>query len=269
MSASAAQRFAAALARARTFLEEAGCAFDVLRLDALRGAVEPAALRAAVAALQRPDGSFAAPPGRVSAGAVADTLEMLGVLRAMRVTRGPEVERAAAFLAAVQDGEGAWEGSGGVDAPECLATTGLVAGVLGASVHARPETLDAASDHLAAYFTPDRLEAGSPRLLAGYAACFANVAHPGADEVLQWCGRALEKGFRAGTLRAAEAARVLMASDAVALPGAALRPDEVVLALLAEQQADGGWPAWDGRQDAGARAAATLEAVRALLRLPS
>jgi hypothetical protein len=63
-----------------------------------------------------------------------------------------------------------------------------------------------------------------------------------ADEALQWCGRELERGFLNGAFGAVAVARVFGRCDALALPGARLRADEVARALLAAQREDGGFP---------------------------
>jgi len=254
-----------------------GAALDRLRLEALAGAAaEPA--RAALEERQRPDGSFPTLPGRAAgdpATATADALEALGQLG---VRRARSVEAAVGWLAAAQAQDGAWsaepggegegEGAGARAPAERIALTGRVGGLLARSVYVRPAILAAAGDWLGRHFDPALVEGPDPASVArltGVAAFFANTPHAAADEVLQWCGRALEKGFRAGSLGGLGAARVLDACDAVALPGSRLAPGEVVLALLAEQEADGGWPG----SDPAARVAATLDALRALARLPS
>jgi len=85
----------------------------------------------------------------------------------------------------------------------------------------------------------------------------ARVHSERADEVLQRCGRELERGFRVGVLpgSALAAARVLLLCDAHGLPGAQLTAEELAHGLLAEQAADGGWPAAGGDP---ARAAASV-----------
>ena len=72
----------------------------------------------------------------------------------------------------------------------------------------------------------------------------------------------MERGYRAGKVDAVRAARIFVLCEVQALPGARIRSDEAVAALLATQEEDGGWPA-EG-EDPGARVAATLDAVVAL-----
>jgi len=262
-------------------VERHGAALDRLRLEALAGAaVEPA--RAALEERQRSDGSFPPLPGRAAGDPVAATAAALEALGQLGVRRAPSVEAAVGWLAAAQAPDGSWsaesevgseagsegEGAGARAPAERIARTGRVGGLLARSVYVRPAILAAAGDWLGRHFDPGLVEGQDPASVArltGVAAFFANTPHAAADEVLQWCGRALEKGFRAGRLGGLGAARVLDACDAVALPGSRLAPGEVVLALLAEQEADGGWPG----SDPGARVAATLDALRALARLPS
>lgn len=254
-------------ARARSFVERCGDRLDRLRLDALEGGpAEPA--RAELEAGQRGDGSFPPRPGRGAADPVAATAEGLEVLGQLQVRRAPSVEAAVGWLARAQAPDGSWAEATGARSAERIALTGRVGGLLGRSVYVRPEALAAAGDWLARHFDPGLVEGGDEAAVArltGLAAFFANTPHGDGDAVLQWCGRALEKGFRGGGLGGLGAARVLDACDAVALPGARVAPGEVVLALLAEQEADGGWPG----PDPAARVAATLDALRALARLPA
>ena len=83
-----------------------------------------------------------------------------------------------------------------------------------------------------------------------------------ADEILQWCGRELERGFRARRFSAVRTARVFTWCDAPALPGARLEPAEVVSRFGDEQGADGGFG--EASDD---RAARTWDAWIALERL--
>jgi len=250
-----------------------GAALDRLRLEALEdGAAEPA--RAALEERQHPDGSFPPLPGRPAADPVAATADALEALGQLGVRRARSVEAAVGWLAAAQASDGSWtgqaggEGAGAPAPAERIALTGRVGGLLARSAYVRPAVLAAAGDWLARHFDPGLVEGQDPASVArltGVAAFFANTPHAAADEVLQWCGRAFEKGFRSGSLGGIGAARVLDACGAVALPGSRLAPGEVVLALLAEQEADGGWPG----PDPAARVAATLDALRALARLPA
>jgi hypothetical protein len=260
MRPQARERFAEPLARARGFVEVWGNPFDRLRADVFLGAGDPADVRAQVEALQGDDGSFAALPGRNPGGPVRATFDALLLLSGLQVRRAASLERGAAFLASRQAADGSWqEGSG--DAGSDDATSCLVAGVLARSIYVRPEVLSAAGDFLAARF--DDAGASWPRL-AGVCAYFSCVDHDAGDQALQWAGRALERGHRAGDISSLDAARLLLVSDATAMPGAAIDPGDLVVGILGEQADDGGWPG-----AAGERVAATLDAMEALVRLPS
>jgi hypothetical protein len=256
-----AQRFAGPLEQARSFVDAGGSELDALRLAVWSGEGDPAALREALEKLQRPDGSFPVLPGRVDAGPLIDTLSALHVLFDARVRRAESVERAVGFLMGCQAEDGSWCG---VPADDSLATTALVAGALARSVYTRPDVLEAAGDWLAPRYDRERPAWGA---LAGLCAFFSSVDHEAGDTALQWSGRALERGYRAGEVTALETARVLLLCDAVGLPGAGIDPGELVRGVLAQQAEDGGWPGCAGA--GGDRIEATLDAALALLRLPS
>jgi hypothetical protein len=252
-----------ALQRAACFLDAHGTALDRARLAAFRGeGAEPA--REAVEALQREDGSFPALPGCAPGAATRTTAAALEVLAEIRVRRARSVEHAVAFLGQTQSPDGSW-GEGATELR--LASSGRVGAALGRTVYARPEVLASAGDFLGRHFAPERVEGGEWDALAGVAAFFTNVDHERGDDVLQWCGRALEKGFRSHAFSAVRTARVLTLCDAGGLPGASVDPAELVMGMLAEQVADGGWPAPD--EIPGGRAEATLAAAFALVRLGS
>ena len=87
--------------------------------------------------------------------------------------------------------------------------------------------------------------------ITSYNVCYTKllrIAHEDSDAILQWCGRELERGYRAGAFDAVRTARVLVDCDAPSLPGARLAAGELVAALLGEQAPDGGWPAAGGEQ---------------------
>jgi hypothetical protein len=137
------------------------------------------------------------------------------------------------------------QGDGGLGAGEeldaRLVFTGMAAGYLSKTPFARPEPLEAAGAFLASHFAPERVQGFRFESLLAYAHYFANAPHPDADAVLQWCGRELERGFRAGAFGAVRTALVFARCDAHALPGARIAPEELAAALCAEQAADGGF----------------------------
>lgn len=144
--------------------------------------------------------------------------------------------------------------------------TGMTAGILGRTPVSRLSNLDAAGEFLAARFDPEMVEHDGYPALIGYAHFFTNVAHDLADEALQWCGRALEKGFRSRHMESVAAVRVLLTCDAQAMPGATFDVTELLERLLEEQAGDGGFAelCLDGP---AARTAQTVDAMMGIVRL--
>lgn len=200
------------------------------------------------------------PPADTPVGAFV----VLGWLDAQGVRRGAELERAVATLAAVQHDDGRWIlGDERTESDE-IATTAAIAGLLAKTPSVRPEVLDAVGAWLGERWSPDRAQSGDLRVIAGYAAFFANCDHELSDAGLQWCGRELERGFRTGAFDALSVARVLVACDAQGLPGSRLGAAEIVLSLVAAQADDGGFAPGGGMSQ---RVEATLDALAALRRL--
>ena len=188
-------------------------------------------------------------------------LPLLAALADLRRLAAPLGLRIAEGLAREQAEDGSF-GTASSDEDARVFSTGLIAGLRSV----RASVLDAAADYLAARFTPDRVAGFAWRPLAAYAACFANVAHDQSDAVLQWCGRELERGFRARRFDAVQTARILLDCCATSIPGAKLAAPELVLALISEQAADGSWtPAEAADRDASVRH--TLDGLTALVRL--
>lgn len=101
-----------------------------------------------------------------------------------------------------------------------------------------------------------------------YSLYFTNVGHELSDEALQWCGRALEKGFRGRRHDAVATMRILLSCDAQAMPGAEFDAVELLERLLEEQARDGGFT----ELSAGgppARTTQTFDAMFAIVRLCS
>jgi hypothetical protein len=176
---------------------------------------------AALEALPAPE-SFARP---------AELAPPLGVCADLRALHAPFVQAAAAQLAAAQLPDGGFEGAG---LPERIAISAMLGGYLARSPYVRPTTLDAVGDFLSSHWSPDLVQSGVWANIAGYAHYFANAPHEAADEILQWCGRELERGFRTQMFRAVETMRVLALCDAHAIPGATLSRDELAVALRLE-----------------------------------
>jgi hypothetical protein len=183
----------------------------------------------------------------------------------LRALDSPLGRRLAEALAHVQADDGSF-GTAASDEEERVFATGRLASALSGLRSVRRRLLDRAADFLAARFTPERMGGFAWRPLAAYTPCFTNIAHERGDEILQWCGRELERGFRARRLDAVQTARILVDCDARSLPGGKVDAREIVVALVAEQDADGGWPSPD---DAGpdARVNRSLDGLTALVRL--
>ncbi|MEZ4332600.1 MAG: hypothetical protein R3F35_12635 [Myxococcota bacterium] len=286
-------RAAEALERAYGFLEGAGDAWARLRARVLCGASPPAELVDRIVAAQEPDGRVGL--GTLVAGgapgfpaidlarlgddarAILGTLEAFLVAADAGVLHGAWVESAARALEARQALDGAFRvrsgaetssGSSAVgedDASSDVFFTGMVAGMLGRTPFSRPATLERAGAFLAERFSPDAVENGYSALLA-YSLFFTNAGHERADEALQWCGRALEKGFRSRRNDALVTLRVLLSCDAQAMPGASFDVVELLERLLEEQARDGGF-AELALGGPAARTTQTFDAMLAIVRL--
>lgn len=216
------------------------------------------ALLAALAAAQAPDGSLG--PG----DALAATLRGLTLLDALGLLDHSVAERAVAYLLARQHEDGGFDAAG-ADLAQRIALTGEVAGLLAKTPFARASALERAEAFLSRHWSVERVQGPCYAPILAYMHAFTHLQSESADEALQWCGRELERGFRTQVFDAVAVARVFLRARARALPGASIDASELVVSLLAAQQADGGWPAAEG----ASRGTATLDAVEALLRLGS
>jgi hypothetical protein len=205
------------------------------------------------AAQQAEDGGFGAGDRLDATRGVLSLLDDLGALD------GAVAERAARFAAATQHDDGHWG-----DASDAPFLTGMLAGHLAKSRFGHTASLAAAADWLAAHFSPEVVQGFGP--LAGYACAFANLPHEEGDAILQWCGRELERGFRARRFDAIAVARVLVWCGSGSLPGARLDPAELIAAIAAAEAPGGGFTAPAGAPaDAGWRR--TWDALVALRKL--
>jgi hypothetical protein len=201
-------------------------------------------------------------------GEVPDATDLPACERALwlcmdlRLLASPFARALGRNLARGQGEEGAFRAPGAGD-DEAVRCTGMLAGCLARSPFARPETLEAAGDFLSAHWDPDRVSNGRLADLRAHALFFANSLHDRADEVLQWCGRELERGFRMRSFDAVQTTRVLVDSDAHSLPGASFTPGELLVALLTEQALDGSFGV---AGEPGDRVEATLDGLHALRR---
>jgi hypothetical protein len=252
---------AEARARAARFVAERGDEAEVGRASVLIGAEPFESARVALEGWAERSGVFRA-PGGVDPVAALPVLSALFDLRALDSALAVRIAEA---LAKVQAEDGSF-GAATSDEEERVYTTGRLAALLSRLRSVRRRLLDGAADHLAARFTPERVSGFAWRPLAAYTPLFTNLEHERGDDVLQWCGRELERGFRAKGFDAVQTARIFVDCGVASLPGAKLAAGEVVLALLAEQTGDGGWPVPPGG-DPDAQVAHALDGLAALVRL--
>jgi hypothetical protein len=252
--------------RARVFVAEQGSRFDLLFVETALGDRDVGGLAGALEAAQDERGAIRLPSERRASGAQADvesTAAALSHLEAVRRLDLPLVERAVAYLSAEQCDDGSWRPGEGASSEEVLALSGTVCGILAKAPCARDSVLRAASWFLESQWTAERVNVAAYDVLVSYLRVMTSYPTELADEVLQHCGRALERGYRTQSFDAVRTARVFARCEVQALPGSRIRAGEAVAALLAAQQEDGGWPG-DAEADSRARIAATLEAVVAL-----
>jgi hypothetical protein len=291
-------RSADALERAYRFLEGQDDDWARLRARVLCGAQPASALADRLAANRTADGSreigtlvagggLGFPPielARLDADgrAIVGTLEAFLVAADAGLLHGAWVEEAARALESRQSSDGAFRvrlGDSGGDAVASIPTaadatsdaedvffTGMVAGMLGRTPVSRSDVLERAGEFLAVRFSPDLVEHdGYPALMA-YSIFFTNVGHELSDEALQWCGRALEKGFRGRRHDAVATLRILLACDVQAMPGAKFDVVELLERLLEEQAGDGGF-AQLALGGPATRTTQTFDAMFAIVRL--
>jgi hypothetical protein len=251
----------AARARAARFIAEWGDEAAARRASVLIGAEPFASARSAIESWAERAGVFPAPD---AADPVA-ALPVLDALADLRALDSGLAIRLAGALAGAQAEDGSFGGADS-DEEERVFTTGRLAARLAGLRSVRRSLLDRAADYLAGRFSPERVGGFAWRALAAYTPLFTNVEHERSDDVLQWCGRELERGFRARRFDAVQTARVWVDCEAATLPGARVDAGEIVLALLAEQAADGSWPLASAR-DPGGRVAHALDGLTALVRL--
>ena len=279
-------RAAESLERAYRFLETQPDPWALLRAQVLCEARPAIDLASKLGATQAEDGRL--PVGTlISGGALGfpatdlarldpDQLGVVGTLEALllagdaKVLHADWVESAVHFLESRQAEDGSYRvPTVGVDRAADQADvfwTGMIAGILGRTPVSRPSHLEAAGRFLSERFDPDLVEHDGYAALIAYAHFYTNVPDDEADETLQWCGRALEKGFRSRQLDAVATVRVLLTCDAQAMPGATFDVVELLERLMEEQAGDGGFAelSLDGPTT---RTSQTLDAMLAIVRL--
>jgi hypothetical protein len=270
---------ATALEQALAFIEARQDSLALLRAHILLEATDVEEGLTALAERQHADGSFdpiggifspdlepllcdVAVPTRIR-GAV----EAMSILADWRVLYSPVAEGLVSFLASNQQADGGW----GEDNDETEASiprlfvSGMLAGYGGRTRSARPMMLRNAQGYLASHWSVERIRKSGWPLVAAYAHFYTNVRDDNADVALPWCGRELERGYRAGEYSARESMRVLLYCDASALPGTEFEVTDLLTKLQSEQNPDGSYA--DPTDAPDARIAATLDAIAATLRL--
>jgi len=275
------ERAADALEHALGFVDAHGGELARMRARVVLRAVPVEQLTGEIASRQLPDGSFTGPLAEVSLASELDlcdppvpealraTLGALAVLAEARALHTGCVEAAVGWASRMQRADGSWGGEAATSDAGIFAT-GMLGGYLGRTRVARPEPLARAGAFLAGLWSPERVEGGAWSVLTAFAHFFSNVpqnaAHDLADELLQWCGRELERGFRSHRFEALAVMRTLLDIDAAAMPGATLDTQEVLERLLAEQASDGGFAELVPDGPVG-RVGPTIDATRAILAL--
>jgi hypothetical protein len=280
------RRSAEGLEKAYAFLRAQNDPWATLRAEVLCEGRPTEDLTAALVEIQDTDGGL--PIGTlVSGGALGfpeiamDSLDarqtkMIGTLEGLilagdaKTLHGRWIERAAEFFESVQDADGAFRiptvGSQVETDKADIFWTGMIGGILGRTVVSRPRFLDRVGEFLGDGFNPEAVEQDGYSALLAYSHFFTNVAHDLSDEALQWCGRALEKGFRSRQVDAVATVRVLLTCDAQAMPGATFDVAELLSQILEEQAGDGGFAELcvDGP---AARTTQTFDAMLGIVRL--
>src|SRR6056297_1857860 len=292
-------RSATALEAAYGFLKRQSDDWALLRAELLCEARPVEDLASELTAVQRPDGSFPlltlvsggglgfppTPPDSLDrdAASIVGTFEALSMAADAKALHAGWVEPAVRFLESRQQDDGAYrirtrpprdhrvEEAAAAEEPDTerdaeIFWTGMIAGLLGRLPVARPAGLEAAGGFLAPLFTPEAVEQDGYPALCAHAHFFTNVAHDLSDEALQWCGRALEKGFRSRHLDGVSTLRVLLLCDAQAMPGATFDVVELLERVLEEQAGDGGYAELSLSGPEG-RTTQTFDAMLAIVRL--
>ena len=247
----------AARVRGAAYVEAHGDELSRRSVAVLVGAKPLPDLLAWLTDRQSDDGRVVLDPVDSAAGDLSAARRVLGVLDDLGGLDSLPVRRLCAHLEGVQASDGHW-GEGSED--QRIFLTGTLAGHLAKARFARRSLLEAAAGYLGAHWSSERVRSFQWDALAAYAHLFAGISDDLSDEILQWCGRELERGFRSGHFDAVRTVRVLGWCGAPVLPGARFAPDELRDALLAGQVGDGGWLE-AGRAGPAERVAHTLDAL--------
>lgn len=285
-----AERLQAAVARTRAFaarerLSEQAAAWpwDLLLAEdvwtapsATRGALPPtesAAARKLLAervaeVLARAEQDLA--PGEAACAvlskACADAIRHAFELAdALSILRSPEILPLVALLTKTQRSDGDWADAQG---EASLLLTGIFAGYLTRTFQVRASVLARAGQYLGQRWSPALLHGDANEcwdMLVAFAQFYAVNDDEHCDEILQRCGRELERAYRKQTVQALDLAYLFQLCEAEAFPAVSVTSTEIVAALLASQCEDGSWPGTCATR--GDAAAATFLALAALRRL--
>jgi len=247
------------LARAGDFIALHGEVLDRIFFETLARERDATELLEELVRRQEPAGAIAPWRRRGEAGETS-TAVALRRLDALGLLDHPLPEAAVGYLQARQAADGGW-GTG--DDALRLQQTGEIGGLLAKTPFGRPSVLLSAERFLAKHWSVVQVRAGGAAAIEAFVHMLAHAPSELADEAMQWCGRELERGYRAKAFSALATARVFLCARARALPGCQVDAAELVAALANEQEDDGGWSG-AGRD---ARLDATLDAVEVLLRL--
>ena len=250
-----------AASRAGAYVEKHGGDRDRALLEVLDGQRSGLAFLEALAAVQEPYGALPRWRDGASEDPVRCCAHALQRLDGLGLLDHPVVEAAVGFLARTQDEDGGF--GSGADDDARVEHSGRVTGLLAKTPFARRSALERAELYLTRHWSVDRVQGPHYETILAYAPVMTLVPSDEADGILQWCGRELERGFRAHQFPAVAVARVHLHARARALPGASIDPDELIIALQTEQTSEGHWPDLPGHDPVDS----ALDGLEALLRL--
>ena len=242
--ASEAARIETAFERARSFVARTGRDSDRLLLDVALGK-PAAALVDACEARQDALGAVAAldADGTADPTSSARALEVLDDARLLHV---PCAARLATWWAGQQQPDGSFHRGPERSADDVCSFTASLAARLARSRVVRQSVLDRAGAFLRSHWSVDRVQAGDWATIASLLHFYSIVPDQLADEALR-------------------TARAFSLCDADALPGARIRGEELVEALLELQTRAGSFAETGAARDEAVRD--TVHGVLALLRL--
>ncbi len=200
-----------------------------------------------------------------SASCIAAIRSALEFADALGLLRAPEILPLIALLTQAQRSDGAWADAQG---NANLSLTGIFAGYLTRTFQVRASVLARAGQYLSQRWSPALLRGDASEcwdVLIAFAQFYAVNDGEHCDEILQRCGRELERAYRKQTVQALDLAYLFQLCEAEAFPAVSATSAEVVAAILASQREDGSWAGSCATH--GDAVAATFFAITALKRL--